>query len=281
MYSNKFVLSVICDGQIVKELDNGQVNIPFGSEYTLRLRNRNNRRALAKISIDGENVSGGGIIIAANSFVDIERSVDVARKFKFVALDSAEAQDYGKNGPNPNKTKGTITVDFALEYERPIFWTPSPGVQTHRDYPYIYSTISCSSHDSLTRCASLGRKSTVNPKFFGESLNQPRTDLQEGATVEGGHSSQSFTYTNFTVDDKTWTTLRIFMMGYSPHGEHNQVLMETGEWVSVSSLESQRDELKQKVNKKKIKKAHDQATLEKIKKLQLEIEELQKELEEV
>lgn len=36
MYSNGFVACIKTDGSFVKELENGQVNLEFGSEYTLQ-----------------------------------------------------------------------------------------------------------------------------------------------------------------------------------------------------------------------------------------------------
>jgi len=60
VYSNKFVMCVLHHGHPLKELANGMVSLPFGAEYALRLRNKNNRRAVVKLFIDGENVSGGG-----------------------------------------------------------------------------------------------------------------------------------------------------------------------------------------------------------------------------
>lgn len=128
-YSNKFVICVLVNGRPVKEKANGTVCIPFG-EFSLRLRNKNNRRALATISIDGENVSAGGYIVPANDFVDIERWADKPVKFKFVSLDSEEAVDFGKNGPNEDKVKGTIEARFFLEKE-----TPQP-VEHHHHHHY-------------------------------------------------------------------------------------------------------------------------------------------------
>lgn len=119
VYSNKFVLCVLLNGKPQEELANGQVKLPFGAEYALRLRNRNNRRAVVKLYIDGENVSGGGYVIPANDYVDIKRHHDVDRAFKFVALNSEDAIDYGKNGPNDDKVKGTIEARFYLEKEQP------------------------------------------------------------------------------------------------------------------------------------------------------------------
>lgn len=117
VYSNKFVLCVLVDGQPQKELANGVVSLPFGASYALRLRNKNDRRAVVKIYIDGENVSGGGYVVPANDFIDIKRHHDKDRSFKFVSLDSAEAVEFGKNGPNDDKVKGTIEARFYLEKE--------------------------------------------------------------------------------------------------------------------------------------------------------------------
>jgi hypothetical protein len=119
VYSNKFVMCVLLNGQPQKELANGQVSLPFGAEYALRLRNKNDRRAVVKIFIDGENVSGGGYVVNAHDHVDIKRHHDKDRAFKFVSLDSPEAVDFGKDGPNEDKVKGTIEARFYLEKKRP------------------------------------------------------------------------------------------------------------------------------------------------------------------
>lgn len=119
VYSNKFVMCVLLNGQPQKELANGQVSLPFGAEYALRLRNKNDRRAVVKIYIDGENVSGGGYVVNANDYVDIKRHHDKDRAFKFVSLDSPDAVDFGKDGPNHDKVKGTIEARFYLEKKRP------------------------------------------------------------------------------------------------------------------------------------------------------------------
>src|SRR4051812_30001008 len=100
MYSGKFVMNVLLDGHFIQEKANGSVPIPFGSEYSIKIRNKNNRRAVVRFSIDGENVSGDGYVIQSNHFLDIERHQSNPSKFRFVSLDSDEAYDFGKNGPN-------------------------------------------------------------------------------------------------------------------------------------------------------------------------------------
>lgn len=163
MYNNKFIMCVLVDGRPQKELANGEVRIPFGAQYTLRFRNKHNRRAVVDFTIDGENVSGGGYVIDANSHIDIKRHSDVDRSFKFVALDSEDAIDHGKNGSNPDRVKGTIVANFRLEKEQPVV----KEVHHHHDhyypvrpiypkpwlYPYDYN-ISCANDGGGGSCSS-------------------------------------------------------------------------------------------------------------------------------
>jgi hypothetical protein len=264
-YSNKFVMCVLHRGRPQKELSNGVVKLPFNCEYTLRFRNKNNRRAVVKIYIDGENVSGGGYVIRANDYVDIKRHHDKDRAFKFVSLDSPEAYDHGKNGPNPDKVKGTIEARFTLEKER-VYHPPVIYRDVHHDHhhhhhhdhwrrpitpdpypikPYWTSTsgdnvihkggitlgdseldyscdsgemaspaggTSCSMGDMATsRARNVSRRSTT----FGLSSNSLESgpELQDGATVEGHSTGQSFYSTHVDLEE-TETVLKLFLQGY-------------------------------------------------------------------
>lgn len=132
-YSSKFVLTVLRDNQIQKEFADGIVPLPFGSEYALRLRNKHDRRALIKLFIDGEEVSGGGYIVPRKDKVDIFRPVDKDAAFKFVSLDSSDAADFGKSD-NKDRKKGLIEARFYLEKEA----TPVPTHTTVHHYHYRY-----------------------------------------------------------------------------------------------------------------------------------------------
>lgn len=132
VYSQKFVACVLVNGEPQRELANGTVPIPFGTEYALRFRNKHDRRAVVQIFIDGENVSGGGYVIQPRSSVDIRRHADKDVAFKFVSLDSPEAVDHGKNGPNTDKIKGTIEARFFLEKKD----APTPKIVEHHHHHY-------------------------------------------------------------------------------------------------------------------------------------------------
>jgi hypothetical protein len=120
VYSSRFVLNVLINGQIVEARKDGVIAIPFGSEYVIRVRNKHkDRRALAKINVDGENISAGGFVIDADSHMDIKRRADVNSALKFMELTSDEAKETGKES-NDDGGKGVIEVKFHLEKERRI-----------------------------------------------------------------------------------------------------------------------------------------------------------------
>ncbi len=236
-YSNRFVVNVLVNGQIQKELQSGQVGIPFGSEYALRFRNKHNRRACVKFFIDGENVSGNGYIIPANDYVDIERHHAIDRAFKFVELDSLEAQDAGKNGPNIDGSKGVVEARFYLEKKNK--WVQKP-IEHHWHYyntwptlnnPYVppaapgyscdqpeYSTWSNCSNDAsgstLRSCSasdSIPEKITISDKIPSVILCSV-PPMQDGVTVEGNSTGQCFSSAHINLEDN-FTTIKIVLKG--------------------------------------------------------------------
>ena len=67
VYKNSFIVVVKCNGKIMREKD-GAVTLPFGSEYSILLKNKNSRTAVASVEIDGEDVMDGHqYIVPANT----------------------------------------------------------------------------------------------------------------------------------------------------------------------------------------------------------------------
>ena len=247
VYSNKFVVCVLVNGCPQKELANGTVSLPFGTEYGLRLRNKHARRAVAKIFIDGENVSGGGYVVDAHDYIDIKRHSDIDRAFKFVSLDSEDAVDFGKNGPNYDKIKGTIEVRFYMERERQqVIYReivhdhhhhhhhdyysrprPIPMPINPYDSPYNGTWVSnrgdtqvdysCSAEPLRAKSAG-SCQSAAKPRGFMSSTasNSPAPDLsalQDGCTVEGHSTGQSFHTTHVELETEA-TVVKIFLQGF-------------------------------------------------------------------
>lgn len=212
MYSNKFVVSVLVNGQVIKEFENGEVQIPFNCEYSLRFRNKHDRRAVVKLFIDGEEQTKGGYIIPARSYRDIERNSYSPAKFKFVDLQSVEAQDHGKDQHNLENKMGVIEARFYLEQPpRPSMppWLPillyenQPPPKKPPIHPYP-CTLYASNHVDY---ALDGGQHCNNVQQRSKQLSK------EGCTVEGTYSSQQFGEMHLNLEND-YTSIKLFLKGY-------------------------------------------------------------------
>ncbi|MEK0340335.1 MAG: hypothetical protein QQN46_08995, partial [Nitrosopumilus sp.] len=80
MYSNKFVACIMVDDEVVREIrkDNSDlIYLPFGTDYQIRLKNLDHRRAVVSISIDGDDVlDGSRLVVESNSTTDLKGFLD-------------------------------------------------------------------------------------------------------------------------------------------------------------------------------------------------------------
>jgi hypothetical protein len=226
MHSNDFVVAILYNGSFLEESKGGVVALPFGAEYTIRLRNKKNRRAAAQVFIDEENVSKGGIIVPAHNFVDLECDVATLRKFKFVSAESGEAIDAGKNN-KADDSNGVIRVEWRAEkeYKLPIFIEkpvpyPVPVDPYRRYYPLCTGG---QSYGSMRRLANDEPKSLAEDvgacSFNGgeqvtaSAMNFAARKFAEGCTVQGSESSQRFHEMWLDLED-TITAIRLTLRGY-------------------------------------------------------------------
>lgn len=217
MYGNNFVLTILRNGKPQKEMD-GQVGLPFDTEYKIRLKNKNCRQALAKVSIDGTQVCGlGDFVVGAYSSLDLSRFVDTSlskgRKFKFVSLDHSEVDD-----PTSSEN-GIIKVEFRLEKQTPCicidpvkvdikpldgtggFRTPDPTLWIYCDYNDSSGTKKC--HDNLTNDSG----PDYNVSYCSTNFRGPAPTA--GATVGGKVSKQQFYYVEDFDTENTPTVLTL------------------------------------------------------------------------
>ena len=120
MYQSKLVASLKANGKILREFKD-TVYIPFGSEYSILVKNLNTARALVNIFLDGENVVPGGLVIDPGREVDLERwikngNLSEGNRFKFIERTSAI-----ENGPRGIKLEdGLVRIEFQYEQSRPV-----------------------------------------------------------------------------------------------------------------------------------------------------------------
>ncbi len=210
VYSNRFVMCVLHDGKPQPETANGIVRLPFSAEYALRFRNKNDRRCGVKLFIDGECVSDGCYVVDAGGVIDIRRHALRDAAFKFVSLDSPDAVEHGKNGPNHDKTKGLIEAWFYLEKERP---KPVPMVRPRGwNGPGGQSCGALPSRPPVSMGCFEREEKTSGGILRGMGFNPP---LSDGATVEGGSTGQYFRTVSMEFEP-TYTVVKLFLQGYDP-----------------------------------------------------------------
>jgi hypothetical protein len=221
MYSEKFVACIKVNGQVLRE-SNGTVTIPFGSEYTILLKNLNSVRSQVKIDIDGDNVTDGWLILDANMSIDLERSIrngnlQRGNRFKFIERTSEIEEHRGIK-----EDDGLIRVEYKMEkvyearkhYYDEYIPVPKPYDPWH-PYPWrdrrrwlsgerrsIYPTRSrgLGSSGGIISPQSSTTQSYSNASFTdsSECLVEPTSGgsgLNDvGITVAGSESNQQFHY---------------------------------------------------------------------------------------
>jgi hypothetical protein len=112
--------------------------MPFGSEFTVLVKNLNSRRAKFTLHIDGTDVlDGTEIIVNANSEVELKRfirngNMTEGNAFKFIERTAAI-----ENGPRGIKVDdGVVRVEYWFEQEKPIITTTVHRHEYWYDYPY-------------------------------------------------------------------------------------------------------------------------------------------------
>lgn len=214
MFCKGFVLTVLKNGNVVPEKQNRDgkppyVVLPEGTEYGIRLRNKNDRQAVGEVYIDGEHQ--GSWIIPSRSYIDIFRPDFKDAAFKLVSPESSEATDFGKN--QLTKESGVIEVKFYLEKKPQKYYPPKTAkivkepqypkwpVQPWQPFWYGGSYISLFPVQSET-------VPTFNSSESAVKVDNSITLASVGVTVEGNQTGQQFTSAYLDVEE-TYTTVKL------------------------------------------------------------------------
>lgn len=127
MYNTKLAAAIKVNGKILREFKD-TVYVPFGSEYSIHLKNLNTVRAIVNVFIDGTNVVPGGLVLNAGQDCDLERSIangnmNEGNKFKFIERTGAVEQHRGIKLED-----GIVRIEYEFEkvYLPPLTRTFAP-----------------------------------------------------------------------------------------------------------------------------------------------------------
>lgn len=189
-YFQRFIASVKCNGKILRETDpisgsqfESSVHLPFGSHYSLLLKNLHTRRALVNVDIDGQRVMDG-LVVDANGTVELERFQDAAHKFKFIEK-TQEISDFRGDRIDD----GFIRITFKYEKENMRWVKAQPVTWPHKGYDYSDITTR-----SMGYVQNIGNSIVDMSNFEPSAVYGCSIPNDQGITVKGEQSSQSFTY---------------------------------------------------------------------------------------
>ncbi len=228
MYKENFVMSIKSGNKFLQE-SNNEVFLPFLSEYSIFLKNKNSKRALVSVEIDGKDVfNGEKLVLNAGQSIDLERFVEElnsGRKFRFIEKSDAIIE-YRGNQPED----GLVKVSFQYE-ELPKTYG---GSLFEKGFIDRGPTFGPTFRDSDFGIRSMGLMDTFGPTSMAinsNSLNQSslnysdsnniqsqinNTQKKEGITVKGSESTQKFRKTNsfFQLEKESYVMI-LKLKGYS------------------------------------------------------------------
>lgn len=226
MYQDKFVVAVKHDGKILREIGD-IVKLPFGSEFTVLVKNLNSRRAKFTLHIDGADaLDGTSIIVNGNSEVEMKRfirngNMNEGNAFKFI-----ERTQKIEDGPRGIRADdGVVRVEFWYEkapaqvidtvyrHHNEYWWDRSPFRTYSSTLGGSLSDVklgasssdvktkgisrgavqsSIANHQNATFSASAGTATAYNAASV-DSIVPPTTEINTaGITVPGSKVEQKF-----------------------------------------------------------------------------------------
>lgn len=218
VYVEKFVASVKCNGKILRD-KNYEVKMPFGSHYSIYLKNLESKRASVKISIDGEDIlNGHSLIIEPNKPYELEGFIKdyvLTNKFKFIKKTQNISDHRGDRIDD-----GIIRIEYAFEETEWITITNNPTTIIHEHHYHNPTTIYRPNWDlpQWTVTCDQTYDSNINSATFrgdsslGESVNYccniddsaksidetikdlSKPDEDEGITVKGEEVNEKMSY---------------------------------------------------------------------------------------
>lgn len=223
MYANKLAVAIKVGGRVLREYKD-TVYIPFGSEYSILLKNLNTLRMLINIYVDGDNIVPGGLVLHAGQEVDLERSIknnnlSEGNKFKFIERTGKIEAHRGIKIED-----GLIRIEF--QYEKAYV---RPNIYPTWQYPLTPTTWNTSilRSGSLTNDSNnyLIQNSTTCSTVSAStaSINNVVPATETGITVAGSKSEQKFVTVNDLVCEPEKHNIILKLLGET---EDNKLIRE-------------------------------------------------------
>jgi len=248
MYNNNFVVVIKCNNKVLRE-HNNCVRLPFGSQYSVLLKNLDSRKAVASVNVDGDSVCDGDrIIVPPNSSVELKgkmRGGRVSHKFKFIERTKEISNHRGNRADD-----GLVRVEYWFERQQrePTWYYDSYPIKPIKcggqfDSPWDSGTSSdvtvgaSGGFSSGTVYSNFSDSSNVTRRSFSPTVSEttkmksskiaPKTDV--GITVQGSKTKQDFITGYTRTLESHSTVIVIHLKGKTKQGRklHKEVTTRT------------------------------------------------------
>lgn len=228
MYANKMAVAIKTNGRVLRE-NKDTVYCPFGSEYSILLKNLNTVRAVVNVYIDGENQTPGGLVLNAHQEVDLQRSLKngnlmEGNRFKFIERTGAV-----ENHRGIKLEDGIVRIEYQFEMSRPIIFANDMwknnivGASYTNDVYYGNYTNISGSTGSVLRGQSMNindiQCSVTNASATSATMDSYVPQNDAGITVPGSKSDQKFQTVHVGALDPQTHSIVLKILGETPDNE--------------------------------------------------------------
>lgn len=245
MYNNKLAVALKANGKVLRE-QKDTVYVPFGTEYTILIKNLNTVRASVTIEIDGQDATQNvSLIINAKEELELTRfikdgNLNAGNRFKFIERTASIEQHRGVGVED-----GLIRIEFEFERERqPMvtltnhqpWWDQKIGSPWYGREDKIYyadpSYYTCDTavskgtlrstsptHGELMNSVTSNAVSQQTMGFATAACAVPQSFNDAGITVPGSVSDQKFSTVYSFSGDGVKHAIILKLLGENPNGQ--------------------------------------------------------------
>jgi hypothetical protein len=223
----KFPSAHITTGKQRLKQNGSSVYLNNGEEFEVEIFNPKSNSVLAKIKINGNYLSGGGIIVRPGQRVFLERYLNEARKFKFEVY---EVNSSSKEVQEAIKNNGEVIVEFydeTIYKDRPNITLSNGGSYWTNDYLYNGININSTTtgdfklynNSFTTNSASLNTDVDYSSSLNLRKSLQTDRFKETGRIEKGSDSKQEFESVDmdFNVYPSNYSTWRILPLSEKPY----------------------------------------------------------------
>ena len=226
MYNNKLAMAIKVGGKVLREKGD-TVLLPFGSEYSVLIKNLHPYRVKLSIFIDGNDISDGAtsFILDGGSEMDIERFLprgnhNKGNRFKFIERTESIEQHRGIKIDD-----SLVRVEYEFEREpakivpRPIlvgydydpYYNPNRLPHSWPHYKDLWHSSGIGSGVSSSNM--MAASSVLRGQPSNASLNNLVASGDAGITVAGSVSDQKFSHTSGIISDGVKHSMVLKLVG--------------------------------------------------------------------